>query len=378
MNKRQSEKRALGGSISRAFGALGQTMNSRAIGGTITRAFNALGQAAQDASENVDSYDFGWNGLTVDKKSIKPKTVQSRFLGGMADGLGMSGFTNLLGMNKPAPPPKGSTWMEKIGSALTAPMDEGTFNTYKGAMETSLKHLFPAKQPLNLKRGGKVQKKFFGGLMKRAGDFWDSLTSSSHIPKTFRNQMEKHKDEPIESIVMYRSPLDRLTTFVADAITAGNFAEIKQKAGMDKLYHTGIIINGKYQIEKLESPSFKNAKPMLSDSDTETYDIDLKGKSITIGDFIEAGAKKMGAKDFAGYSFKDNNCQYFVKSLLEGNGLLTADAKKWVFQDIEKLVEETPSFSKYLMDAVTDTARTLGNAFDAAVNKRGGRVRQLH
>ena len=352
-----------------------QFREKRALGGSITRAFNALGQAAQKASENVDSYDFGYNGLTVDKKSIKPKTVQSRFIGGLinqANQLGMSGYGNLLGLNKPAPPPKGSTWMEKIANVFTAPLDEGTYNAIKGATEA-----YTGKK-LNFARGGKVQKKFFGGLMKRAGDFWDSLTSSSHIPKTFRNQMDKHKDEPIESIVMYRSPLDRLTTFVADAITAGNFAEIKQKAGMDKLYHTGIIINGKYQIEKLESPSFKNAKPMLSDSDTETYDIDLKGKSITIGDFIEAGAKKMGAKDFAGYSFKDNNCQYFVKSLLEASGLLTADAKKWVFQDIEKLVEETPSFSKYLMDAVTDTARTLGNAYDAAVNKRGGRVGRLH
>ena len=345
MNKRQYEKRALGGSISRAF--------------------NAVGQAAQNIPDNPYSYDFGYNGLTVDKRAIQPKTVQSRMFGG---------FANLLGMNKPAPPPKGSTWIEKIGSALTQPLDKDQFDAAKGVTESVLKTLFPPKQPLNMARGGAVQKKFFGGLMKRAGDFWDSLTSSSHIPKTFRNQMDKHKDEPIESIVMYRSPLDRLTTFVANAITAGDFDEIKQKAGMDKLYHTGIIINGKYQIEKLESPSFKNAKPMLSDSDTETYDIDLKGKSITIGDFIEAGAKKMGSADFAGYSALKNNCQYFVKSLLEASGLLTADAKKWVFQDIEKLVEETPSFSKYIMDAVTDTARKVGNAYDALVNRKGGLI----
>lgn len=349
-----------------------QFREKKAVGGTITRAFNALGQAAQNAAENVDSYDFGYNGLTVDRKSIKPKTVQSRFIGGLvnqANQLGMSGYGNLLGLNKPVH--QGPSMMEKFSNWMSQPLDKGVYDAVKGATEA-----YTGKK-LNFARGGKVQKKFFGGLMKRAGDFWDSLTSSSHIPKTFRNQMDKHKDEPIESIVMYRSPLDRLTTFVADAITAGNFAEIKQKAGMDKLYHTGIIINGKYQIEKLESPSFKNAKPILSDSDTETYDIDLKGKSITIGDFIEAGAKKMGAKDFAGYSALKNNCQNFVKSLLEASGLLTADAKAWVYQDLEKLVEETPSFSKYLMDAVTDTARTLGNAYDAAVNKRGGRVGRL-
>jgi hypothetical protein len=334
---------------------------SRRVGNPISRAFEAIAQSAKEFDEAipVDPYDFGYDGLKRDKKAIQPVKVQSRFLGGM------------LGL----PDPKEKGWnpiagiyntVKNIGSALTAPIDESTYNMAKGFLES-----YGKKQ-----RGGKVQKKFFGGLMKRAGDFWDSLTSSSHIPKSFRNQMDKHKDEPIESIVMFRSPLDRLTTFVADALTAGDFDEIKKKAGMDKLYHTGIIINGKYQIEKLESPSFKNAKPMLSDSDTETYDIDLKGKSITIGEFIEAGAKKMGSTDFAGYSALKNNCQYFVKSLLEASGLLTAPAKAWVYQDLEKLVEETPSFSKYIMDAVTDTARKVGNAYDSLVNKRGGRIGQ--
>ena len=333
----------------------GKRSKSRALGGTITNAFNAVGRGASDAIADYEppkltKYDLGWRRT---KNELQPVEVQSRFFGGLLGGP----------KSEPSFSPLGSLFSfgKKAMDVLNTPVSQDQFTKFKSDL-TGKKH------------GGKVQKKFFGGLMKRAGDFWDSLTSSSHIPKSFRNQMDKHKDEPIESIVMFRTPLDRLTTFVADAITAGNFAEIKQKAGMDKLYHTGIIINGKYQIEKMESPSFKNAKPILSDSDTETYNIDLKGKSMTIGEFIEAGAKKMGGTDFAGYSALKNNCQYFVKSLLEASGLLTAPAKAWVYQDLEKLVEETPSFSKYIMDAVTDTARKVGNAYDTLVNRKGGRI----
>lgn len=223
-----------------------------------------------------------------------------------------------------------------------------------------------------------VPKKFFGGFIdkikEKASDIWDSLWNDEHLPTRFRKFLKKYGNEKITSITVYRYPLDTLTNTLLQLVTAGDWNEIKRKGGHDTLFHLGIIINGKYNIEKLEKLEGKEDSSILTKPEVQLMDVPIN-KDLTIGELVEKAKKGMG-KNFYTYSaLGNNNCQNFVLELLKNNGLLNESLKEFIFQNIEKLVEETPSLTQYLAQGITDLARNVGNIFDAIVYKKGGQRR---
>jgi hypothetical protein len=207
----------------------------------------------------------------------------------------------------------------------------------------------------------KVPAKFIGGLINK---FLPKL------PKAFRKMLERVKDEPLESIVIYRSPLDKVSNTFLQFLTAGNWDEIKRRGGVDKLFHVYAIINDKYLYEKTAVPQFKNASSADKNrSGAEEQNVAVK--NITIGQFMENAMKKMGDKYYT-YDGFANNCQDFLIGSLKGSSMSDGGFLK---QDISRLVEETPSFSKWLGKEITDLAGAGEKAYSEVADKRGGRRR---
>jgi hypothetical protein len=230
-------------------------------------------------------------------------------------------------------------------------------------------------KPFGMRRGG-VQKKFFGGfidkLKEKASDIWDSLWNDEHLPTRFRKFVKAHGDEKISSIQVYRYPLDTLTNTLLQLVTAGNWNEIKRKGGHDALFHLGIVINGKYTVEKLEKLESREDASPLTKPEAQLMNVPIT-KDVTIGEMLENAKKGMG-KNFYTYSaLGGNNCQNFVLGLLENSKLLNSSLKEFIFQNIEKLVEATPSLTKWLAQGITDMARNVTNVTDAIIYKKGGR-----
>ena len=219
----------------------------------------------------------------------------------------------------------------------------------------------------------RVSKKSFGG---RISDLWDALWSDRHLPKRFRNFLKAHGDESITSIEMFRLPVDHVAEAVAQLITAGDFEGIKKRSGVDRVFHVGMLINNKYTLEKLAKPEFREDVSYRNKPDIEFYDVPVN-KELSINEFIEKAREKMG-ENFYNYDFLKNNCQNFVVGLLEASHLLTVDAKQWIKQDIESLIREMPSLSKYLGVRLTDTARNLENIGEELFYRRGGKVRRKY
>jgi len=207
-----------------------------------------------------------------------------------------------------------------------------------------------------------VQRKFIGGLIQ-----W----MLPKLPKAFRKFMEAHQDEPIKSITVYRSPLDHLATGAINVLTAGNWEDIKHKAGMDKLFHVYMIINNKYTYEKESVPKIGPVKDAdFRRPNAEALQIPVR-RSLKMGDFIGNAEKEMGEKYYK-YDAWENNCQDFLLGSLKGSGLVTPAASSFLKQDIKKLVEETPSLSKYLGRELTDLAGAAEKLYSEVVDKRGG------
>jgi len=228
-----------------------------------------------------------------------------------------------------------------------------------------------------MKKGGTLQEEAddesWGAWFE---ELWSSVSADDHLPKRFRKFIKAHGREPITSISMVRAPVDKLGEGAVKLITAGKWDELRKKAGIDAVFHTGIFINGKYVIEKLEKlearvdPSYGS-----QGGKAETYPLDLgdkKGK-LTIAEFLENGRTRMG-KNFYVYHWLTNNCQSFVMELADVNGLLTPEGRTWIKQDLGKLIEETPELSKYLGEKLTDVARNITNVGEEIVAKRGGQI----
>ena len=104
----------------------------------------------------------------------------------------------------------------------------------------------------------------------------------------------------------------------------------------DKLYHTSLNINGKYNLEKDGvSVVFTRGKP-----DRETLSAKVpSGSNLTIQELFDKTRKRMGDKDFGDYNIEKLNCQNFVDNMLSAIGLNSTEAKKFVNQETEKVIQ---------------------------------------
>jgi len=189
------------------------------------------------------------------------------------------------------------------------------------------------------------------------------------LPKSFRKFLEKHGSEPLNSFEVYRVPLDKLTTVMLHLITAGQWNEIKKRGGQDKLFHVFAIINGKYTYEKTAVPVLKEGTSAAEGNEHSSAPV----QKMTILEFITNAIKAMGDKYYTYSALGGNNCQNFLIDSLKANGMLNHIISNFLFQDIRKLVEETPAFSKWLAQKTTDIANAAQYAYEEATEKRGGK-----
>ena len=233
------------------------------------------------------------------------------------------------------------------------------------------------RNQINRRNGGTLQEEADDDSWTNwASNIYSSFVSDTHLPKRFRKFIKAHGREPINSLQIVRAPVGRPAQIVVQLITAGKWDELREKVGIDAVFHTGMVINGKYVIEKNEKIEARTDPAYLSQEGAEIFPIDLKGKHIMISELLENARKKMGDA-FYKYDFLKNNCQSFVMALAESSGFLTPDAKQFIKQDMENLIKEMPNLSKWLGVKLTDVARDFGNVFEEFTAKRGGRMRPM-
>jgi len=188
------------------------------------------------------------------------------------------------------------------------------------------------------------------------------------LPKSFRKFLVKHGDEMLDSFVVYRVPLDRLTTAMLHLITAGQWNKIKERGGQDKLYHVFAIINGKYTYEKTAVPVLKEGTAAAEGNEHSSAPV----KRMSIREFVVNAIGAMKDKYYTYSALGGNNCQNFLLDSLKANGMLNHIISNFLYQDIKKLVEETPAFSKWLAQKTTDVANAAQYAIEEVTEKKGG------
>ncbi len=169
----------------------------------------------------------------------------------------------------------------------------------------------------------------------------------------FKQFLKSKGEEEITQLDVGRCPIQSAVRLGFDLITGGAFEEAHKKLGVDNFFHSYLIINGKYIIEKNETVNYK---PYTAQKDEERYSIPLGDKKITIDDFIKNGARGNEKAFWIEYNALSANCQMWVSKILSKNGLSNAGASTFINQDMEKLLEALPGYTPDVTQHITDVA----------------------
>ena len=155
-------------------------------------------------------------------------------------------------------------------------------------------------------------------------------------PPKFRKLLQEVGDEKINKLVLWREPIS----------VNSMLKFLKLNKTYDDLFHLALNINDKYNLDKQSVLTFERGKPK-----GETLEIPVS-KDITIREMIEKTKKRMGDNAYTSYSVR-NNCQQFLLNVLSANGLMTTEARKFIEQDVEKILQDLPKYSEVVANFFT-------------------------
>ena len=235
-----------------------------------------------------------------------------------------------------------------------------------------------AEMTKNKRTGGTIQEEAdeTGTISAFFKNLYSALTSNETLPRRFRLFIKKHGRDKIKTLAMMRAPVAKPGVMAMQLLTAGKWEDFKKKAGVDSVYHTSIIINGDLVLEKLDKVEGRVDAGYAKMEGAELYPINVN-EDITVAEFLEKGRKQMGTAFYTYDAFR-SNCQDWVANMVSANGLLDAEGRKWIKQDIDKLIKELPAITKYAAVKVTDVARDVGNVAEELIYKKGGMVAMGH
>ena len=200
-------------------------------------------------------------------------------------------------------------------------------------------------------------------------DYIKKAVSINDYSDTTKKYLQQYGNLPILAIELRRQPLNIALELALQGVSKGKWLELKKKYGFDKFFHLSMLVtlggaverklrNGriikepkKLAIEKLAVVSINEKIEIEDDMETQAVNVP---KPFTINDMFNKAREKFGDTRFFSYSaLGNNNCQNFIKMLLEVEGLYSAEADRFVFQDISLLVAELPEMTKAVSQGIT-------------------------
>ena len=177
------------------------------------------------------------------------------------------------------------------------------------------------------------------------------------------NTIKKYGNSYIQSMKVVRTPIMKMLEKALDVISFGQFSKANP---YDKLYHLALVCDigsgSSVIIEKNETINISTSYKITDK--TEQIKVHLK-KAITLNQLLENGQKHMGNRWFP-YDPLSNNCQNFIKGILDGNSLNNSMVNSFVFQDLTELKRKLPSYVGKIARVVTDTGARFNQAIGGA------------
>lgn len=164
--------------------------------------------------------------------------------------------------------------------------------------------------------------------------------------------LELHGDKKVVSIQVCRTPITRSIKKFVNFLQGGNLSEVEKKYSYDDIYHLFMIVElddgEKYRMEKNTRVRIAKASPQSTQKEgtafVANYRDNLHDKSIckpptktkmTLNELIRKGEAR-GQPGFWRYSAHKNNCQKFIKDILNANGIYKYNS--FIYQNAKDLL----------------------------------------
>ena len=179
------------------------------------------------------------------------------------------------------------------------------------------------------------------------------------------SMLRNYGNENIIQMTIGRVELSSALRILLNITSMGEFNRRLAEIETDKLFHLFLYIKTErnhFIVEKndvitISRKSIPNKSQVMNVSFSQ---------NLTMNSTLEKTRNLMENKFFT-YSGKDNNCQYFIDSILKSNHLSTSENSKFILQDTRHLFENNPKFRK-LSNTVTDVAAIHNRLNDYGLN----------
>lgn len=187
-----------------------------------------------------------------------------------------------------------------------------------------------------------------------------------------KNTINQYGSLPINEMFIYRTPIGGLLNTALNFISLGKWEQLKKRFGYDRLFHVALVCNISNKNIIVEKNEVINISQKYETKETtEVYKINMQGKTPTLLDMLNSVRNKLGDQmffDYDAFRYPPGNCQWFIRNLLESQGLYNKDVNDFLFQDLSEIYENLPSFVPDIAKTVTSTAaffnKILGKGMD--------------
>lgn len=185
-----------------------------------------------------------------------------------------------------------------------------------------------------------------GGSVQ-AGEGWFTKKVLEGRPRILNDLLKREGNKTLARVEVCRVPVNPMLVKMLNAATLGGFKRILKTRGYDAVYHLYMVVyladGTVYSLEKNQRVNVRKGK--------------LRGKCFglpygkkTLSEFILA-AENRNIPGFYRYSAFRDNCQKWVKDIMNSNGITKFD--EFILQDVSQLV---PKWVERVANRVTDTA----------------------
>lgn len=181
----------------------------------------------------------------------------------------------------------------------------------------------------------------------------DGIFDMGNLTAKSAEMYKKKKDAKITSLELFRRPVEDALTGVMDLFSGNAVSKYFKNTSHDKLFHLGLIINGKFLYHKQANITIEQMpRGFKKNKKLELKPVTGFDKNITFKDMYRRTRERVGEKRFYEYDSFKQNCQDFIVDNLDTIGA-TYD-KAWVKQDVQQIVEKSPNWFPSLAKALTD------------------------
>lgn len=164
-----------------------------------------------------------------------------------------------------------------------------------------------------------------------------------------KQMLRLYGDEVITDLKILRNPIQPLLLNILSLLSLGRLEETLHTLGYDEFFHTTLLINHTYVLDRWCSIRLR------------VFDGNLKGKEIlpvnlpptfkkTIKEFLKTTRLSIGKRIFYDYHIVNNNCQDFVmQSLLANMSPINKQMEDFVKQHTEVCTEKIPYLCFFIL-----------------------------